>query len=265
MAEEEVKYQVPAVVGAISVLKELSGLADQGATQSDLVASTGVSKSTMHNLLSTLEAHDFVRREPHTRMYRLGPALIPLGVEATRQVKLVRTTTERLAPLAREHNLSFAIAQRTEEREVRIITRFYPPGDVHVGITVGSTFGPMDGALGKVLLASMDDSEVKKIIKAKKLPAHTESTITSPESLIADVAEVRSRGWSTSFGELNENNAVATGIWGASGDLELILLALGFGSQMDEGRLEAVGEVLCRTADSVMAEAGSHRPAAINS
>ncbi|MGB0119653.1 MAG: helix-turn-helix domain-containing protein, partial [Solirubrobacterales bacterium] len=88
MAEEEVKYQVPAVVGAISVLKELSGLADQGATQSDLVASTGVSKSTMHNLLSTLEAHDFVRREPHTRMYRLGPALIPLGVEATRQVKL---------------------------------------------------------------------------------------------------------------------------------------------------------------------------------
>ena len=254
------KYQVPAVVGAISVLNELYGTGEAGATLSDLVKTTGLSKSTMHNLLSTLESHGFVRRDANTRQYRLGPALIPLGNEATRQVKLVRSTLDQVAPLAAEHGLPFAVAQPIDEDELRIISRYYPPGDVHVGITVGSAYGPMDGALGKILLASMDESTAVKLIKGRKLPAHTRSTITSPESLIDEVDEVRSRGWSVSHGELNENNAVAAGIWGADGNLELVLLALGFPAQLDGDRLGEIGEVLRSTADQVMAGAGSSVP-----
>lgn len=60
---------MPAVVGAISVLRELGNLGEGGATQTSLVEKTGLSKSTLHNLLSTLESNDFVRRDPDTRMY----------------------------------------------------------------------------------------------------------------------------------------------------------------------------------------------------
>ncbi len=254
------KYQVPAVVGAISVLNELSGTGESGATQTELVQTTGLSKSTMHNLLSTLESHGFVRRDANTRHYRLGPALIPLGNEATRQVKLVRTTLDRVAPMAAEHGLSFAVAQPVDEQQLRIISRFYPPGDVHVGITVGSSYGPMDGALGKVLLAAMDDSEARRLIKARKLPAHTRATITSPDSLIEEIEEVRQRGWSVSQGEYNENHAVAAGIRGADGELELVLLALGFPAQFDGDRLATIGGLLRNTADDVMAAAGVATP-----
>jgi len=110
VAPPEGKYQVPAVVGAISVLNQLSTTGESGATLSELVESTGLSKSTMHNLLSTLDSHGFVRRDANTRQYRLGPALIPLGTEATRQVKLVRSTLDQVAPLAARHGLSFAVA-----------------------------------------------------------------------------------------------------------------------------------------------------------
>lgn len=258
--EAKGKYQVPAVVGAISVLNELSGTGEAGATQTELVQETGLSKSTMHNLLSTLESHGFVRRDANSRHYRLGPALIPLGNEATRQVKLVRTTLDRVAPMAAEHGLSFAVAQPVDEQQLRIISRFYPPGDVHVGITVGSSYGPMDGALGKVLLAAMDDSEARRLIKARKLPAHTRATITSPESLIEEIEEVRQRGWSVSQGEYNENHAVAAGIRGADGELELVLLALGFPAQFDGDQLAAIGGLLRDTADDVMAAAGVTPP-----
>ena len=254
------KYQVPAVVGAISVLNELSGTGEAGATLSQLVESTGLSKSTMHNLLSTLDSHGFVRRDANTRQYRLGPALIPLGNEAARQVKLVRSTLDRVAPLAGRYGLSFAVAQPIDSSELRIISRFYPPGDVHVGITVGSAYGPMDGALGKVLLSAMDEDQARRLIKGRKLPAHTRATITSPESLIGEVEEVRSRGWSVSHGEFNENNAVAAGIWGTGGDLELVLLALGFPTQFDGERLAEIGEVLRDTADEVMNGAGVAAP-----
>jgi IclR family acetate operon transcriptional repressor len=253
------RYQVPAVVGAIKVLKELGGPGDSGSTQAELVEATGMSKSTLHNLLSTLETHEYVRRDPDTRRFRLGPALIPLGTAATRQVKLVRSTLVRIAPLAEKHHLSFAVAQRTGEDEVQIIERYYPARDVHVGITVGSSYGPLDGALGKVLLAAMDPERATRLIKGRKLPAHTDATITRPEDLIKEIEEVRTRGWAASRGELNENNAVAAGIWTQTGELGLMLLVLGFANQLDDVRVEEIGDLLSSTAAAIMAEVGVSR------
>lgn len=259
------KYQVPAVVGAIKVLRELSKLRDGGITQAGLVEATGLSKSTMHNLLATLEENDFVRRDPDTRMYNLGPALIPLGAAATSQVKLLASTVERLASLATEYELSFAIAQRVGELEVQIVDRFYPASAVHVGITVGSAYGPRDGALGKILLASLPEKRAREVVGSGTIPAHTESTITSPGELLDEVAETRRTGWAASRGELNANYAVAAGIRGQSGELELLLLALGFPSQMDDSRLAEVGEVLVSVAGQVMAEAGVPETTSVSS
>jgi DNA-binding IclR family transcriptional regulator len=250
------EYQVPAVVGAIKVLSELGKPGENGSTQAELAAATELSKSTLHNLLSTLEAHEYVRRDSDSRRYRLGPALIPLGNAATRQVKLIRATVDRLAPMAEQHRLSFAIAQRTGEDEVRIIERFYPAGDVHVGITVGSSYGPLDGALGKVLLAAMDPKRAQKLIHDRRLPAHTAATKTTPEELLKDIDAVRDRGWATSKGEFNENYAVATGVRARTGELGLMLLALGFANQFDDERIEEVGAMLGATAEAVMADAG---------
>ena len=254
--EKPAKYQVPAVVGAISVLHEVATSDEPGVTLAELVKSTGLSKSTMHNLLATLEAHDFVRRENNSRNYRLGPALIPLGTEASRQVRLVRSTIDRVAPLAAEYHLSFAVAQVVSDEECRIIERFYPTEDVHVGILIGSSYGPMDGALGKVLLAYMDPAKARRIVKSRKLPAHTDATITSPENLIETVEEAKVRGWAISAGELNQNHAVATGVLGQNGELALLLLALGFPADLDDDRMGEIGQLLAGIAASIMADAG---------
>ena len=254
-------YRVPSVSAAIRILHELDLHGDGGATQSELVRSTGVSKSTMHNLLATLEAASFVRRDPRSRSYSLGPALIPLGASASRQTKIVETAVEAVAPLPAEYGLSFAVAQCTPDDHAQVIERFYPPQDVHVGITIGSRFGPLDGALGKVILAAMDHDRVEELIAGAELPAHTNSTITRPRDLLAEVAEVRRRGWAASEQELNENNAVAVPILGSGGEVELILLALGFATQLEGERLAETGELLVRTAAEIMSASGSPAPA----
>ena len=120
----------------------------------------------------------------------------------------------------------------------------------------------MDGAIGKILLAAMDPRRASKMIKSRKLPAHTQSTITTPETLLEEIEEVRSRGWSVSHGEYNENNAVASGIWGPRGDLELVVLALGFSGQLNTERLEVIGQLLKSVAENVMTAAGSVAPGA---
>jgi len=143
-------YRVPAVVSAAKILRELRRIGGGGATQSELVRATGLSKSTMHNLLSTLEEEGLVSRDSRTREYRLGPTLITLGAAASGQTRLIEIATERLAPLATELGLSFAVAQPVGPHEAVIVERFYPPEGVHVGVRLGSTYGLYDGALARV-------------------------------------------------------------------------------------------------------------------
>ena len=88
----------------------------------------------MHNLLSTLADEGFVSRDSRSLAYRLGPALITLGAAASGQTHLLDIATERLAAHAVETTLSFAVGQPVSPYEVVIVERFYPPGDVHVGV-----------------------------------------------------------------------------------------------------------------------------------
>lgn len=248
-------YQVPAIVSAAKILHELRQRGDDKATQADLVRATGLSKSSMHNLLSTLERQGFVIRDAR-RCYGLGPALITLGAAASGQTRLIDIAGERLAPLAAERGLSFAIAQPVGRHETVIVDRFYPPQGVHVGIRIGSEYGLYEGALGKCLLACMPPDEVEGILEKRSIPAHTARTLTKPTDLLAEVDQVRAQGWAASEQELNENNAVAAPVLGRGPSPELILLALGFAEQLSGAEIPATGELLVEVAVGIRRAAG---------
>lgn len=249
-------YRVPAVVATMKVLRELRRIGDDAATQSELVRATGLSKSTMHNLLSTLEEERVVSRDPRTREYRLGPALITLGAAASGQTRLIDIAGERLAPLATELELSFAIAQPIGASEAVIVERFYPPEGVHVGIRLGSAYGIFDGAIGKCLLAALPAAEAERAVSERVIPAHTPQTVTRRAELLDEVGRVRRRGWGTSVQELNENNAVAALVRGRNGALALLLIALGFAEQLGGERIDEVGAMLAELGEQIRVGAG---------
>lgn len=252
-------YRVPAVVTAAAVLRELSERPD-GATQTELARAVGASKSTMHNLLATLEAERFVRRDPRTRAYQLGPELISLGSVAEQQLKAVQLAAEALAPLAASEGLSFAIAHHTPEGAAQVIERFYPPRDVHVGVTLGARFQRFEGALGKCLLASLPAAEAERAVRRRKIPAFTERSIVDPEELLAQVTRARERGWAVSAQELNEVNAVAATVFGPGGEPVLYLLALGLVDHLPDDDLDAMGEKLHQLAEEMTRRAGGSSP-----
>lgn len=233
------KYKVPAVVNAVAVLRELAARPD-GATQAELVRALSASKSSMHNLLSTLESEGMVVREERSRIYSLGPALGALGAVASEQMQAVETAAHAVSPLATEYGLSFAIAYETSDGEAQIIRRFYPPTDVHVGVTLGATFAPPYGALGKCLLALRSPVEAEEVIREVELVSYTDKTITDPVQILQEVEVARERGWAVSRGELNQNNALAAILPAESGPA-LFVLCLGFADRLDEDRMEEIG------------------------
>ncbi|MBS1888636.1 MAG: IclR family transcriptional regulator [Actinobacteria bacterium] len=249
-------YRVPAVVNAVRVLHELAQGDDAGQTAAELCRATGASKSSMHNLLGTLADEGLVARDSRTLAYRLGPTLITLGAAASGQTRLLDIATEELSRLAAEKDLSFAIGQPVSPYEVVIIDRFYPRDDVHVGVRLGATYGLYEGAIGKCLLAALDDAEVRNILHKRKVPAYTERTLTDPEQILAEVGQVRERGWAAARGELNENNVVAATVADRAGTPALFLLALGFAERFDDPVIEATGALLVGTAGRIRTAAG---------
>jgi IclR family transcriptional regulator, acetate operon repressor len=254
------RYRVPAVMAAIDILDALARQGTAGATLAELVRLTGRSKSTLHNLLATLEGEGFVGREQGERRFRLGARLVELGAAAARQTSAVGLVSSRLAALAAEHELSFALSQCTSKRQCQVIDGFFPPRGLHVGITIGDRYGPFDGAFGKCLLAGLPPREATRLINRARLPAHTERAITDPRAMLAELEMVRRQGWAASRQELNENNAVAAAVYGPDGVPALLVAALGFVSQLPQEAIPSVGAALRDLALAATHETGGRLP-----
>ena len=249
-------YRVPAVVSAIRVLDALAGLNGAGAPLSELARMIDRSKSTVFNLLSTLEAEGLVSRDAATRRYHLGARLIPLGSAAAREARPLAMALERARKIAAETGLSVAVAQTIAGPMAQVGDSVTPQRGLHVGITIGDRYGLFDGAIGKSLLAGMPEADAERMVRESPPRPHTTRTITDADALLADVAQVRRRGWAASLGELNENNAVSACVTGPTGAPLLILAALGFVSQLPDERVAEVGERLCALTESVSIETG---------
>ena len=249
-------YRVPAVVAAARTLDALAALNGAGASLSEIARRIERSKSTVFNLLTTLEAEGFVSRDPATRLYHLGARLIPLGAAAAREARPLAAAMSGARAIAADTGLSVAVAQAIDGAVAQVIDRATPPSGLHVGITIGDRYGVFDGAIGKSLLAGMAAEEAARAVARSRPTAHTGRTITDRAALLADVAEVRRRGWATSVGELNENNAVSATIARPTGEPALILAALGFAGQLTPERMSEVGERLRALSESVSIETG---------
>ncbi len=250
------RSHVPAVDSACRILHFLVRNNPRGISLSELSRELGVSKSTIHGLLATLHAHGFVQRDPDSRLYRLGSALVTLGSVAATQLRAAALVSDRLSALAAEHGLTFAVAQVTGYSEAQVIDRAYPASDVHVGLTLGSRYGVFDGAIGKCLLATVDADVAARLIRQARIPKHTDRTIADPEALIAEVARVRARGWGASEGEFKENHAVAAPLLVTPGDVQLIVFAVGFASQLSAKRIRSIGKLLVETNTAVATALG---------
>lgn len=249
-------YRVPAVVAAAELLRALAAAGASGATLSELARTTGRSKSSVHNLLATLCDEALVARLHDTRRFHLGPALVPLGAAAVRGVRPLGSALRHTPGLCAELGLAMAVAQPVGEEAAQVVEGISPPIGMHVGITVGDRYGVFDGAIGKLLLAQMPAERAEQLVREGRPVPHTDRTILDPDLLLEEVARTRERGWAASVGEFNENNAVAVPVHDPSGRHVLLLVALGFPSQLPEERVPEVAARLVELAALITTESG---------
>ena len=233
-------------------LRLLGGMADRQRAMgiSELARMVGLSKGTVHALMTTLRDDEFVEQTDSGR-YRLGLGAFYVGAAAVPGVPADGRLTPALWSLAQEcgEATSLAIAHH---RDAVIVQRIESQSVLRAELRVGTRMPLHSSASGKCLLASMPPALVEGLYPDEDLPAVTGHTLRSRASLLQELAEVRRTGYATNLQEHSDGVVgIAARVEGRDGKAPLALSIAGLAHRFDikawGGRIQDVAKVMTAT------------------
>ncbi len=112
--------------------------------------------------------------------------------------------------------------------------------DLNITAPVGSNIPLFAGAVGKVILASMEEEQATKIINSKGLPRFTDNSIVDPALYHKELKQVREKGYAVDDEEyIMGVRAVASPLMGL-GQLRSAVWAVGFKASLDDSRMKTL-------------------------
>jgi DNA-binding IclR family transcriptional regulator len=184
------------VKSLLKALRILDTLGDRpgGLGITDLSDALKAPKSTVHRLISTLEAAGYVMFDSATSKYNLGNRAARLGEQLNQQSPLLSLAVPMLEQLTREcHEASHLAIMRGTE--VIFISHEESKEPVRISFGTGHRAPAHCTALGKVFLAGLSDSEILMLYNnGKKLEKRTPRTLSTLEELLSEISDVRREG-----------------------------------------------------------------------
>jgi IclR family transcriptional regulator, acetate operon repressor len=162
--------------------------------------------ATAHRILRALEGRGYLMRS--SAGYGLGLAAVDLGQRARASIDLRWQLRPVLRDLARATQETALLTVRDERTQGSLcIDRIETTQSLRLSIEIGRVTPIHAGASAKAILAFLDDTLIDEVL-AKPLEGLAPGTITDPKKLRSQLAQIRKRGWATSYQENND------GAWG---------------------------------------------------
>ncbi|MBI3107942.1 MAG: IclR family transcriptional regulator [Candidatus Rokubacteria bacterium] len=160
-----------------------------------LSAAVKLPKPTAHRLAGLLREAGLVRKDPLTRCYVVGPALVDIGFDAIRGGPAHRNRQLLLERLSEKLGETVNVGVLSGG-EVLYLDRVEASWPLRTDFKPGSRVPLHCTANGKLFLAFAAPAARGRLLRGLRLAPLTSRTITSRSALVAQLAEVRLRGWS---------------------------------------------------------------------
>jgi len=160
---------------------------------SDLADRVGLAKTTVHGLLRTLQEHGLVEQHLDTDKYQLGPELLQLGNSYLDLNELRSRSLAWSELLATRVGEAVRVGVPHGEGVLVVHHVFRPDASLQV-LEVGALLPLHATALGKAVLAYLDDEEIDEVVSGG-LPKLTGHTHVSPAAVRRELAAVRESGY----------------------------------------------------------------------
>jgi IclR family transcriptional regulator, acetate operon repressor len=251
---------VQALSRALGILKYLAETED-GAKLTEIARAVQLAPSTTHRLLTTLQRDRFVMFDVENAHWYVGVQSFVVG-NAFRHgredlVRLARPFLRRLveqtgetANLAIEDDgMVVYLAQMESRQTVRAIAKTGGRAYMH------------SSALGKVLLAGRDSTDIERVFEARGLPQFTDYSIHSLQSLLPALSLVRRQGFGVDDQEYALGlRCVGAAIYNHEGQAVAAVSISGPTVRVTQERVAELGATLRRVAQTMSAELGGKVP-----
>lgn len=170
-------------------------------TLSEVASRSGLTRAGARRILLTLQALGYVQSDG--KLFRLTPRILELGFAYLTSLpiwNLAEPVMERLSGTIGE-SCSAAVLDGSD---IVYVLRVHTHKIVSINLNVGTRLPAYCTSMGRVLLAGLDDAEVKQRLKASDRRANTRHTVTDVAELLARVQQVRRQGWALVNQELEE-------------------------------------------------------------
>jgi IclR family acetate operon transcriptional repressor len=246
------RYTLRSVSRAIDVLDILAAT-DDAMSVSEVSRALHNSKSTAFAILQTLEERNLVSStgDGFQRRYTLGLGLARLGHRAVSRVSLLDASMPHLQRLTKITRLSSRVATMSQGSAI-VLGQVDGPHSIRFDLNMGGRERLHCTGIGKAILGRYTDAQVAELGERTGLPRRTSRTITDVETLLADVAQIRQRGYSIDDEEDAEGilcvGAALTDHTGAcAGGISVTGLKMGLPPE----RLVRIGEAVVGAAEAI--------------
>jgi IclR family acetate operon transcriptional repressor len=250
---------VQSVDRALSIIETLAE-DDQGYRLSDLAVRTGLSTSTVHRLLATLESRRFVQFNRADLKWHVGSRAFMVGATFARRrnftaqavpyLRKLRDLTRETANLAVVDDEFIIVLTRMESREImRSLTK------------VGGRAAMVASGVGKAVLATYSNEAVGAIIQHHGMPRLTEKSIVRPSDLFKELEKIRSQGFAIDDEEACMGlRCIAAVVYNDCAEPLAAISVSGMTGRLTDDRLPMLGQTVREIAAELTAALGGVMP-----
>ena len=251
---------VQSVDRALSIIETLAE-DDEGYRLSDLAIRTGLSTSTVHRLLATLENRRFVQFDRSQSKWHVGARCFTVGATFARRrnfaaqaipyLRKLRDLTRETANLAVVDDEFIVVLTRMESREImRSLTK------------LGGRVAMVASGVGKAVLATYSNEDVSAIIHHHGMPRLTEKSIVRPSELFKELEKIRRQGYAVDDEEACMGlRCVAAVVYNDCAEPLAAISVSGMTGRLTDERLPQLGQTVREVAAELTAALGGVMPA----
>lgn len=187
------------VTGKVMAILDAFAPGDAGLTLTEICHRSGLPLATGHRLIGELTRGGFLERSPEGA-YQIGIRLWRIAAQGSSATGLRELALPHMEDLYEVTHENVQLAVVRDDRAL-YVERLRGPRSVPIVSRVGGELPLHATGVGKVLLAFLPEERAEKVIAAGLRPL-TRHTITDPDRLRAELAEIRRIGFTVTREEM---------------------------------------------------------------
>lgn len=242
--------------GMVRSFAVLEYLADQPSRVVEVTRALNLPWATVHRTIVQLEKAQFLRRDPETNRYEIGPRLWYVGSAYLANHRVLKVAMPYLSRLDTVEGVAMQVAERIGWQSVAIYSHQRVEEDI-TKAHYGYHFPLHTSSKGHVLLANADPAFIEAYLK-RDLERLTAETITDPEALREVLDKVREADFSLTVADVQLfTGSMSAPVRDATGNV-IACLAFVFRKTLlkNEKRRDELQEKLMQAAHSVSLDLG---------